>query len=177
MAEGATAYTDVVDYERVIAASDSGPVSSGAGSQAGGAPTSASRDARVVVRLAAPVVTAASAGRFELLQQWEGTIDGATSEEVSATIRDLSQRHMPEEIVVLPREEFSQSDAPLLEPGAVFYWSIGYRITPTGTKERVSFLRMRRVPQPTRRQAERVKERTQELLRLFGRDGGDDGRG
>lgn len=106
--------------------------------------------------------------RFELLQQWEGTIESITGDTVTASLRDLTDRAQPEEIVDLPLEEFSPNDADLVAPGAVFYWSIGYRVTPTGTKERVSRVRMRRVPPPTRRQLERIAQDAAELASRFG---------
>lgn len=106
--------------------------------------------------------------RFELHQQWEGAIESVSGDTVTAILRDLTDRTQPEEIVDLPLEEFSPNDADLVAPGAVFYWSIGYRITPTGTKERVSRFRMRRLPPPTRRQLERIARDTDELASLFG---------
>jgi hypothetical protein len=78
---------------------------------------------------------------------------------------------MPDELVDIQRMEFADADADLVAPGAVFYWSIGYRVTPGGTKERLSVIRMRRLPQPTRRQLERISREAAELSRMFGGNG------
>jgi hypothetical protein len=106
--------------------------------------------------------------RFDLLQQWECTIEEIGDGIVTASIRDLTDRTQPDEIVDLPIDEFSPADSELVAPGAVFYWTIGYRTTPTGTKERVSRFRVRRMPSPTRRQIESIAREADELASLFG---------
>lgn len=106
--------------------------------------------------------------RFELLQQWDGTIESVADGVVRASVRDLTNRAMPDEVVDLPREEFADADANLIAPGSVFYWSIGYRVTSSGTKERLSTIRMRRLPAPTKRQLERIATEATELSQMFG---------
>jgi hypothetical protein len=111
--------------------------------------------------------------RFELLQQWEGTIEGVDADSITASVRDMTDRTMPDELIEIQRMEFADADADLVAPGAVFYWSIGYRVTPSGTKERLSVIRMRRLPQPTRRQLECISREAAELSRMFGGYGCD----
>lgn len=87
---------------------------------------------------------ASSPRRFDILQQWEGVVDETTDDSVWAEILDLTDRSRPSEIVEIPFNEFAVSDRPLLKPGAVFYWSIGYETSPGGTIWRKSELRVRR---------------------------------
>jgi hypothetical protein len=43
-------------------------------------------------------------------------------------------------------EEISRSDVELLEPGAVFYWNVGYRVDRGGRRARQSLISFRRLP-------------------------------
>ena len=106
--------------------------------------------------------------RFMVLQKWEGTVSRVTETEFTATLHDLSDPSRPDEEVVLSIDEVSESDRPLLAPGAVFYWSIGYRMDQWGSRERVSALRFRRLPVWTRRDLEVVTRKADELRRVFG---------
>jgi hypothetical protein len=105
--------------------------------------------------------------RFELLQQWEGTVTEVGEGEFTAKICDLTDPSRPDEIVSLASDEVSAGDLPLLKPGAVFYWSIGYE-TELGQKRRVSALRFRRLPAWSRKAVEEVARDAAELKRLFG---------
>jgi len=118
-----------------------------------------------VVRLPAQV---RKRERFMVLQKWEGTVRTFTRTEFIATLYDLSDPSRPNEEVALLKDEISESDLPLLEPGAVFYWSIGYRVDEWGSRERVSALRFRRLPVWTRRDLEDVARKVDELKRTFG---------
>jgi hypothetical protein len=73
----------------------------------------------------------------------------------------------PELEAVLPLEEVSAEDLPLLAEGAVLYWTIGYEQTLTGQRKRVSIIRLRRLPAWTRSDLERVRRRAAELSELF----------
>lgn len=106
--------------------------------------------------------------RFLVLQKWEGTVRTATRTEFIATLHDLSDPSRPDEEVVLLKDEISDSDLPLLESGAVFYWSIGYRVDEWGSRERVSALRFRRLPVWTRRDLDDIARKVNELKRAFG---------
>jgi hypothetical protein len=106
--------------------------------------------------------------RFMVLQKWEGTIRTIMRKAFIATLHDLTDPARPDEEVELLKDEISESDLPLLEPGAVFYWSIGYRIDEWGSRERVSALRLRRLPVWTRRDLEAIARKVDELKRTFG---------
>lgn len=93
---------------------------------------------------------------------------------MTATIMDLTDKSRAAEIVTLPQEEFSESDLPVLVPGAVFYWSIGYEYVTGGTKRRVSEIRVQRMPEWSELAIESIKKAGLELYRQFGGFGQDD---
>jgi hypothetical protein len=102
-----------------------------------------------------------------MLQQWEGTVTKVAHDEFSAVLRDLTQPTRPEEQASFPFEQVPDADGSLVVPGAVFYWSIGYEVTLTGTRKTVSMLRFRRLPAWSRSELRRIKidaERFQKLL-------------
>jgi hypothetical protein len=58
-----------------------------------------------------------------------------------------TQADHPDEEIEIAKDELSPFDLALLEPGAIFYWTIGYRQQlPAGARERVSLIRFRRLP-------------------------------
>ena len=52
----------------------------------------------------------------------------------------------PDEEAEILLTEISDEDLQLIDIGAVFYWSIGYQINPSGTRTRSSIIRFRRLP-------------------------------
>ncbi|MFB6264808.1 MAG: hypothetical protein ABEL76_14460 [Bradymonadaceae bacterium] len=105
--------------------------------------------------------------RFELLQQWKGTVRNSDDESVTAVVEDLTDPENDREVVTFDRREVPDSDADLLEEGAVFYWSIGYEHEPGGQQKRVSKIRFRRLPAWTEDDLERARERAEEFQDLF----------
>jgi hypothetical protein len=90
-----------------------------------------------------------------------------SDDQIVAVLYDLTDRSKPEEEAVIPLEEVPDSDRGFVEPGSIFYWSIGYRTGSTGQKERVSQIRFRRLPSWTRgerREADREASKFEELL-------------
>jgi len=120
---------------------------------------------KVIVKVPYP---APPLSRFELLQQWEGEVRQVDSDEFTAVIRDLTNSRSPEEEVTLPKDEISSGDIGLVQPGAIFYWIIGYRVSPDGQKTRTSDLRFRRLPAWSAREIKRASERTLEFKRMLG---------
>jgi hypothetical protein len=108
----------------------------------------------------------ATSSRFDLRQQWEGTVVSIDGDSFSVTLRDLTDASVPEESAELLLEDVSDSDRELLEPGAVFYWSVGYEETFRG-RERKSIIRFRRLPGWTRQQLKAVQDRAEELNSYF----------
>ncbi len=81
-----------------------------------------------------------------LLQQWECVVLGTDVETVHCEMRDLSDENMPVEYAELFWGEFNEYDKPLLEEGAVFYWSIGQLRRESGQVLRFSEIWLRRMP-------------------------------
>ncbi len=104
--------------------------------------------------------------RFKVLQTWEGTILEISGDECRAIIRDRTTPENQDEEITFSIEEIPESDRPLALPGAVFYWSIGYDDRLDGQRNRVSSIRVRRIPvwtdkelKAARREAESLGER------------------
>jgi hypothetical protein len=122
-------------------------------------------DAHVVVRRPPP---ANPRERFIVLQRWEGTVSSQDDGTFTAVLRDLTDPTQPDEEVNLPFTEVADDDRMLACPGAVFYWAIGYRVKLAGSRERVSSLRFRRLPEFTRRDLKRIHDEAARLSTLFG---------
>lgn len=120
----------------------------------------------VVARLATTPYRVSSPTRFDLRQQWEGTVTAISEDSFTATLEDLTDPAVSEESAELFLEDVSESDRELVELGAVFYWSVGYEDTPRG-RERKSIIRFRRLPGWSRQQLNAVKEKTAELSAYF----------
>ena len=104
---------------------------------------------------------------FDVRQQWEGVVTSIGVDEFSVVLRDILRVDTPEYEALLPTEEISEDDLPLLKEGAVLYWTIGYKQNRTGTRERVSAIRLRRLPAWSRADIERVRKEAHELDELF----------
>ncbi|GMU60013.1 MAG: hypothetical protein AMXMBFR34_17760 [Myxococcaceae bacterium] len=120
----------------------------------------------VVARLATSPYRVSSPTRFDLRQQWEGIVAAVSGDTFTATLKDLTDPAVTEESAELFLEDVGESDRNLVEPGAVFYWSVGYEDTPRG-RERKSIIRFRRLPGWSRQQLNSVKEKTAELSKYF----------
>jgi hypothetical protein len=104
---------------------------------------------------------------FHLFQLWEGKVIRVGDEDFTAILMDKSSPDNPEEEVVIDRLEVPKDDQPLLRPGAIFYWSIGYEDEPGRPRRRVSQIRLRRLPGWTKRELARAKHKAAQLADLF----------
>jgi hypothetical protein len=91
-----------------------------------------------------------------VLQRWVGRVEHVGSDRFLAVLSDATNPRNPPEQIELDRREVSQSDLPLLAEGATFYWSIGYRDTPGGQRERISTLRFARLPRLAKIEVNRI---------------------
>jgi hypothetical protein len=98
------------------------------------------------------------------LQSWEGDVLDVDDTSFVARLTDVAGEHQDEEVKLL-RDELSDFDLELLEPGAIFYWTIGYRQRVRGSRERVSRIRLRRVPAWSKYQLGEAQERAAALAR------------
>ena len=83
--------------------------------------------------------------RFHVLAKWVGRVQRVNDSSFVALVEDQLEIR-PEEEVEFPLSEVAPSDEALLVPGAVFYWSIGYRDRLSGQRTRESIIRFRRLP-------------------------------
>ena len=72
----------------------------------------------------------------------------------------------PDQEAEIYLNEVEEEDHALIEPGAVFYWSIGYLDRPSG-RIRASVVRFRRLPAWTRRQLEAARAEAAKLRDLL----------
>jgi len=83
--------------------------------------------------------------RYRLLQKWEGIVLDVQEESFTARLVDQNNEG-PDEEAEFSLEEVTLEDISLLQPGAVFYWNIGFSDKLSGQRERVSIIRFRRLP-------------------------------
>jgi len=140
--------------------------------QTGGELTALSTGARHAPELPKPVLRIPllppPTRSFEILQQFEGTVRTIAGEEFVVELRDLTRPELPPEEAALDLREISDGDLPLFGIGAVFYWTLGYAVTPHGQKSRVSELRFRRWPPWTKREIKAIDAEADELQNFFG---------
>lgn len=111
-----------------------------------------------------------SAERFHLLQLWEGVVQEVREDSVLVTLIDQTHREYPDEEAELTMAEIPEGDRDLIMPGAVLYWSVGYKEGPGQPRERVSRIRFRRLPAWNKTDLDRAHANAQELARLLGSD-------
>jgi hypothetical protein len=105
--------------------------------------------------------------RFIALESWEGVVTEVTEDTFVARLFTNDEREADEEAEIL-LGEISPSDLPLVEPGAAFYWSIGYRDRRGARRERVSDIRFRRLPAWTEKELAEAKEEALKTRKLLG---------
>ena len=104
---------------------------------------------------------------FRLLQQWEGTVTEISDGEFTAELRDLTDPANYREEATFDLDEVSPDDQLLLGLGAVFRWSIGYRTSNAGQRERVSQIRFVRIPGWRKSAVEEIERRATQLQERF----------
>ena len=104
---------------------------------------------------------------FFSLQKWEGVVLDVYEDSFFARLSDLTEDGLEEEGEFYI-DDVSREDLPLLKPGAVFYWNIGYHDSRTGQRRKVSEIRFRRLPAWTAKEIDAAKSKAIELKNLFG---------
>lgn len=83
--------------------------------------------------------------KFTVLQKWVGHVLVVGNSTFIARLTDSNNREVDKEAEICIIE-VSEEDRPLLRPGAVFYWSAGYRDDRSGQRHSEGFIRFRRLP-------------------------------
>jgi hypothetical protein len=104
---------------------------------------------------------------FVSLQKWEGVVLEVLSDSFLTRLVDLT-RTGPDEEAEFPLDEVSEEDRPLIRPGAIFYWNIGYHNSYSGQRTRTSIIRFRRLPAWTREEIEAAKREAERLGKSIG---------
>lgn len=108
---------------------------------------------------------------FIALQAWEGVVVEVSDIDFTVRLFDKRNKMNPELSTAISIEELDDEERSLVEPGAYFYWSVGYCDTPSGRK-RQSVVRFRRLPAWTSEEIRKAKEQAEDDFRYFG---GEDG--
>jgi len=80
---------------------------------------------------------------FITTARWEGAVIERLHSYFTAEVVDLDSDERA--MVDVDVEELTESDVPLCQPGALFYWSIGYDIGDDGQRSRSSVFWFRRL--------------------------------
>lgn len=104
---------------------------------------------------------------FISLQKWQGVILDVFEETFLARLSDLDQQDPDEEAEIL-LDELSDDDLPLVSPGAVFYWHIGYHVDRSGQRKRASIIRFRRLPMWTAEEIEAARNDAEQTISRIG---------
>lgn len=99
------------------------------------------------------------------LQRWEGIVQEVAEKTFTAVLHDVSA-DAADEYAELPIDEVGEADRPLLSPGAVFYWWVGYRDS-VGGRTRASVIRLRRLPGATAEELDRARSDAARLLNVL----------
>jgi hypothetical protein len=102
---------------------------------------------------------------FRAMQKWEGHVIQVGKDTFSARLVPIVGEG-PDQEGEIYVEEVAPDDRSLIEPGAVFYWSIGYLDRPSG-RLRASILRFCRLPVWTKRELENAAAKADELRGLL----------
>ena len=105
--------------------------------------------------------------RFDAHQKWEGRVLDVDSSTFIAIVTDAKGGPVEEE-VEFDLEEVSPGDLGLVQPGAIFYWSIGYCTEPSGQRSRSSILVFRRLPAWSAKDLDQAKNQAEELRHRLG---------
>lgn len=103
---------------------------------------------------------------FEPIQEWEGYVVFVEQERFQARLLDLTEGAKSEqEQAVFHVDDVSDDDRPLLKPGAIFRWSLGYERSVSGSRRKVSSIVFRRLPIWTEKEIAESRRQAEDLLR------------
>ena len=105
--------------------------------------------------------------RSQVLQQWEGTVVEVKNGSFGARMKNLTDTTGPEEWATMLVDEVTEDERHLVQPGAIFYWSVGYLTEPSGQRRTASSTYFRRLPAWTVDGLERVRVAADTFLDVF----------
>ena len=128
-------------------------------------------DGVIALRHVLPRINAPATDTFRLLQQFEGTVLEIGQEEFTARLVDRTDPRNPIEIADFSLDDVAVGDRELLAPGAVFYFSVGYRVATWGQRYREATVKFRRLPAWSRRDVEKARAQAESWSWLIEDDG------
>jgi len=99
-----------------------------------------------------------------VLQKWEGIVQELLSNSFIARLTDKDNDTEEEAEILL--DEIDPNDTELLEPGAIFYWSIGY--DDEASRKRFSMIKFRRLPTWNKEELEFIKRNSTNVRNAIG---------
>ena len=106
---------------------------------------------------------------FKVLKEWEGVVEEVEGEEIQVRLTDLNDRTTPQELVRVGLDSISPQDHDLVEPGAVFYWTVLQERDALENVRSFSQIRFRRLPAWSSGDLERAEAEAIKLRQeLFG---------
>jgi hypothetical protein len=100
------------------------------------------------------------------LQKWRGIVEEVEQDYFKAKLINLTDRAYDEYAEIF-NDEITQEDIELIEPGAIFYWSIGYSHSSSGQRTRFSEIRFKRLPAWDERDIEIAGQNAKRLSKLI----------
>ena len=104
---------------------------------------------------------------FISLQKWEGSVIKVKPDSFLAKLVDMNNEALDEEADILI-SEVSEDDLPLVVPGAIFYWTIGYYVAKSRQRKRESVIRFRRLPEWKTEEIVAAEREAEESINLLG---------
>ncbi len=103
---------------------------------------------------------------FRAFQKWEGCVTEVDNDFFRAILTPLlgDDAEVEAEIYL---EDIDPDQRALVQPGAIFYWSIGYLDKSSGQRIQSSILRFRRLPRWTESELRDAEVKAAEWMRLF----------
>jgi len=105
--------------------------------------------------------------QFTSLQKWEGVVEEVKSDYFVARLVDLTEPNQDEE-AEFALDDVPEADRPLIAPGAIFYWNIGYLDNRHGQRYRASLIRFRRLPAWTEDEIKASREEAERIANALG---------
>jgi hypothetical protein len=111
---------------------------------------------------------------FVVEQRWQGYVVSMTEDKFFAKVYDTSPEAEDEiEQVEFDKDEVALLMRPLVTPGAIFYWDIGFQVDASGQRIRQSIISFPMIPTDTREQLEAAAARADSLYKKLGWDQGE----
>jgi hypothetical protein len=105
---------------------------------------------------------------FYAIQEWEGYVSSIDDIYLYADLIDLIiDEKRPSTYAKIPIVEIPEDELKLAIPGSIFRWSIGYRRSAAGQKDRVSRIRFRLLKSRPRFEIEAIDKQTKTIENYF----------